>query len=171
MFRSIFSSPQRPKYLASFSIYLLFPLWCTGATKSSIWLLLLLILYSLRFFHPCVSWWSLTGAWANIYYSHHIAPCNLSHQLMVFHWSLSDNIYPQVSSTLLRISADFKNAVVFIVSICLAVSNFSNPFTKNLQIVPSTTITIGNDVNFISHSFFNSLSRSNYLALFFFFFF
>ena len=91
-----------------------------------------------------------------------------SHQrkLMVFHWSLSDSKYPQVSRTLLSILAVFNNAVVWIVSTRSPTSKSSRPFNNPLVTVPKAPITIGIIVTFMFHSFFNSLARSRYLSLF-----
>ena len=47
---------------------------------------------------------------------------------MVFHWSLSDSKYPQVSRTLLSILADLNNAVIWMVAICPSIS-FQTPPT------------------------------------------
>ena len=47
---------------------------------------------------------------------------------MVFPWSLSDGKSPQVSLSLLSILADLNNAVVWMISICRQISNFSNSF-------------------------------------------
>ena len=48
--------------------------------------------------------------------------------LVVFHWSLSDNKFPQVSRTLLSILANITYCVVWIVSILLLISSSSNLF-------------------------------------------
>ena len=71
---------------------------------------------------------------------------------MVFHWSLSDTKYPQVSRTLLSILGDLNNAVVWIVSTDSFISKSSSPFTKPLGIVPSTLITIGITITFMFHT-------------------
>ena len=72
---------------------------------------------------------------------------------MVFHWSLSDNEFPQVSRTLL-ILADFNSAAVRMVStrplFSKSVSFCTNPFVT----LPSTTFTIGFTVTFMFQSFF-----------------
>ena len=47
-----------------------------------------------------------------------------------------------ISRTLLRILADFNNAVVWVVSTCHLISKSSSPFTNILSIVPSAPITI-----------------------------
>ena len=74
--------------------------------------------------------------------------------------------YPLVSRTLLRILADLNNAVVWMFSSCLLISNSSSPFTKPLGIVPSASTTIGITVTFMFHSFFCSLVRSRYFPSF-----
>ena len=84
---------------------------------------------------------------------------------MVFHWSLSDSKSPQVSRTLLSILAVFSNAVVWMVSTRPPTSKSSRPFNNPLVTVPKAPITIGIIVNFMFHSFFNSLARSRYLSL------
>ena len=85
---------------------------------------------------------------------------------MVFHWSLSDSKFPQVSSTLFSILAFLNNAVVWMVSTRSPTSKSSNPFNNPLVTVPNTPITIGIIVTFMFHSFFNSLARSRYLPSF-----
>ena len=85
---------------------------------------------------------------------------------MVFHWSLSDSMSPQVSRTLLSILAIFNNAVVWMVSTRSPTSKSSRPFNNPLVTVPKAPITISIIVTFIFHSFFNSLARSRYLSLF-----
>ena len=85
---------------------------------------------------------------------------------MVFHWSLSDSKSPHVSRTLLSILAVLNNAVVWMVSTHLPLSNSSSPFNNPLVTVPNAPITIGIIVTFIFHSFFNFLARSRYLSFF-----
>ena len=85
---------------------------------------------------------------------------------MVFHWSLRDNKFPQVSRTLLSIMADLNNAVVWIVSTRPLIFKSSNPFTKLLVTVPRAPTTIDITITFMFHSFFNSLERSRYLFFF-----
>ena len=84
-----------------------------------------------------------------------------------FHWSLSDNISPQVSRTRLRILAVLSNAVIWIVSTRLPTSKSSRPFNNPLVIVPKAPTTIGRIVTFMFHSFFNSLVMSRYLSFFY----
>ena len=85
---------------------------------------------------------------------------------MVFHWSLSDNKFPQVSRTRLRILAVLSNAVIWIVSTRPLTSKSSRPFNNPLVIVLNAPITIGIIVTFMFHSFFNSLARLRYLSFF-----
>ena len=91
-----------------------------------------------------------------------------SHQLtlMVFHWSLSDSKSPQVFRTLLSILAVLKNAVVWMVFTRPPTSKSSNPFSNPLVTVLKAPITIGIIATFMSHSFFNFLTRSRYLSFF-----
>ena len=86
---------------------------------------------------------------------------------MVFHWSLSDSKFPQVSRTRLRILAVLSNAVVWIVSVRPPIFKSSRPFNNPLVIVPNAPITIGTIVTFMFHSFFNSLARSKVLIFHF----
>ena len=91
-----------------------------------------------------------------------------SHQLplMVFHCSLSDSKFPQISRTLLSILVVLNNAVVWIVSTRPPTSNSSSPFNNPLITEPKAPITIGIIVTCMCHSFFNSLARSRYLSFF-----
>ena len=85
---------------------------------------------------------------------------------MVFHWSLSDSKFPQVSRTLLNILAVLNNVVVWIVSTHPPTSKSSSSFSNPLVTVPKAPITIGIIVTSMFHSFFNSLERSRYLSFF-----
>ena len=85
---------------------------------------------------------------------------------MVFHWSLSDSMSPQVSRTLLSILADLNNAVVWTVSTRPVIFKSSIFWTNLLVTVPSPPITICIIVTFKFHSYFNSLARWSYLSLF-----
>ena len=85
---------------------------------------------------------------------------------MVFHWSLSDSKSLQVSRTFSSILADLNNAVVWIVSTRPPISKSSNPFISPLVTVQRTPITIGINVTFRFHSFFNSRERSRCLFFF-----
>ena len=84
---------------------------------------------------------------------------------MVFHWSLGDSKFPQVSRILLSILAVLKRAVVWMVSTRPPTSRSSSPFSNPLVTVPNAPITIGIIVTCMFHSFFNSLARSRYLSL------
>ena len=85
---------------------------------------------------------------------------------MVFHWSLSDSKFPQVSRTLLSILAVLNNAVVWMVSTSLPTFKSSSPFSNPLVSIPNAPITIGIIVTCMFLSFFNSLARSGYLSFF-----
>ena len=85
---------------------------------------------------------------------------------MVFHWSLSDSKFPQVSRTLLSIVAVLNNAVVLMVSKHPPTSKSSSPFNNPLVTVLKAPITIGIIVTLMLHSFFNSLAGSRYLSFF-----
>ena len=85
---------------------------------------------------------------------------------MIFHLSLSDSKFPQVSGTLLSILAILNNGVVWMVSTRLPTSKSSSPFNNPLVTVSKAPITIGIIVTFMFHNFFNSLARSRYLSLF-----
>ena len=92
---------------------------------------------------------------------------SFSHQRyrMIFLWSLSDNMSPQVSSILLRI---LSNAIVCIVYIRPVISKSSCPFTNHLVTVPRAPITTGKTVTLMFYSFFNSLTRlwySSFISL------
>ena len=73
---------------------------------------------------------------------------------MVFHWSLSDNKFPQVTRTLLSIMADLDNAVFWMVTTRPLISNSSTPCSNLLVIVPIAPITNSITVTFMCHSFF-----------------
>ena len=85
---------------------------------------------------------------------------------MVFHWSLSESMSPQVSRALLAILAVLSNADICIVSTRPPTSKSSRPFNDPFVIVPKAPITIGTIVTFMFHSFFNSLAKSRYLSFF-----
>ena len=84
---------------------------------------------------------------------------------MVSHGSLN-NKSPQVFWTRLNILSDLNNVVVWMVSNRPIIFKSSSPCTNLLVTVPGALITIGIIVTFIFHSFFNSLVRLRYLALF-----
>ena len=81
---------------------------------------------------------------------------------MVFHWTLSDSMSPQVSRTLLSILA----VLVWMVSTRLPTSKSSSLFSNPLVTVPNAPITIGIIVTCLFQRFFNSLARSRYLSFF-----
>ena len=85
---------------------------------------------------------------------------------MVFHWSLNDSKFPQVSRTRLKILAVLSNTVLRIVSTRPPTSKSSRPFNNPLVIAPKAPIKIGTIVSFVFHSFFNSIARSRYLSFF-----
>ena len=80
-----------------------------------------------------------------------------------------DSKAPQVSQTLLNNLADLNNAVIWMRSARVPISNSPSLLPKPLRIIPSAPIVIGITVNFLSHSFFTSLARSKYLSLFYLF--
>ena len=71
---------------------------------------------------------------------------------MVFHWSLSNCKFPQVSR-IFSILADLSNAVVWMVSTSPFISKLSSPCGNPLVTVPTALITIGIIVAFMFHSF------------------
>ena len=85
---------------------------------------------------------------------------------MVFHWSLSDSKFPQVSRTILSILAVLNNVVFWMVSTRLPTPKSSSPFSNPLVTVPNAPVTIGIIVTSMFHSFFNSLAKSRYLSFF-----
>ena len=95
---------------------------------------------------------------------------SFSHQryLIVSYRSLSDTKSHQVSRTLLSILANLNNAVVWMVTTRLLISNSSIPFINTLATGLSAPFTIGTTVTFMFHSccFFSSLTRSYYLSFF-----
>ena len=78
---------------------------------------------------------------------------------MVFHWSLSDSMSPQVSRSFLRFLAVFNNAVVWMVSTRSPTSKSSRPFNNPLVTVPKAPITIAIIITFMFHSFFQFYSK------------
>ena len=69
---------------------------------------------------------------------------------MVFHWSLSDSMSPQVSGTLFSILLVHNKAVVWTVS---SHPPTSGPFNNPLITVPNGQITIGIIVTFMFYIF------------------
>ena len=70
--------------------------------------------------------------------------------MVVFHWSLCNSKYPQVTTTLL---ADLKNNVVWMVSIFPPISNCSNRLSNTFETFPSAPTRIGITITYIFHSF------------------
>ena len=68
---------------------------------------------------------------------------------MVFHWSLSDCKYPQVSRTFLSIPVDLNEAVFWMVATCLLISKSSSSYSNPLMTVSNAPITIGITVTII----------------------
>ena len=97
---------------------------------------------------------------------------NFSYQrmLMVFHWRLSNNKFPQVSRNLLSILANFNNPLVLGVFTGPLIFMSSNPFTNSLVTVPKILITISITVTFMFHSFFQFPSGVQVFILLFAFF-
>ena len=89
---------------------------------------------------------------------------------MVFHWSLSDSMSPQVSRTLLSILAVLNNAVVWMVSTRPPTSKSFSPFNNPFLTVPNAPTTISIIVIFMFHSFFFFPSKVKVLTLLFNFF-
>ena len=86
--------------------------------------------------------------------------------VVVIHWSLTDCKFSLVYSTLLRILVDLSNAVDWIISILLLIFSSFRPFSRLLEIVPSTPTRISIILTLIFHS---SLTRSKYFSVVFFF--
>ena len=82
---------------------------------------------------------------------------------MVFHWSLSDSRFPQVSRTFLSIIAVLNNAVVWIVSTRPPTFKSSSPFNNPLVTLPKPPITM-------FYSFFQFPSKVEVFILLFTFF-
>ena len=102
------------------------------------------------------------------YYHNYLLLESFSRQrlLMLFHWSLSDSKFPQVSRTLLSILAVPNNVVVWMVSTHPLIFKSSSPYNNPLVKVPKAPIRISIIVTFMFHSFFYSLARSRYLSFF-----
>ena len=92
---------------------------------------------------------------------------------MVFHWSLRDSKFPKVSRALLRILANLKNTIVWIVSILPLLSNSLNLLSKILRTILSTPTTIEITVSATFYCCFLGLRQNPsifYLSLFFYFY-
>ena len=74
---------------------------------------------------------------------------------MIFHWSLSNSTFAQVSRTHLSILAVLNNVVVWMVYTRPLISKPFNPFNNPLVTVPKAPITIGIIVTIMFHSFFD----------------
>ena len=80
---------------------------------------------------------------------------------MVFHWRLRESKSPQVSRTVLSISADLNNTVGFLDGLRSSfISKSSSPCTNSFVPIPSAPIKIGNTVTFMFPSFLSSLANS-----------
>ena len=84
---------------------------------------------------------------------------------MVFHWSLSNSKFPQVSRILLSILAVLNNVVVWMVSTRPLISKSSSPFNYPVVTVLKAPITIGIIVTFMFHCFFQFRSKVQVLIL------
>ena len=104
-------------------------------------MIIISIIYSLGVFHISISRWSFTEVWVTA--------------------SLLKS-----PRTLLSILADLNNVVVWIVSTRPFISKSSSPFNNPSVTVSRAPITIGTNVSFMFHRFFNSLARSRYLSFF-----
>ena len=91
---------------------------------------------------------------------------------LIFHWRLGDCESPQFSRPLLTILAVFNNPVLWMVSTRPPISNFYSSFNNPLVTVPKASLTIGQIVTFMFHSFFffQFLSKVKLLILLFTFF-
>ena len=93
---------------------------------------------------------------------------SFSHQLylIVFHWSLSDSTFLRVFGAFLRIIANLRRDLVWVVSVLPLIFSSQSffPALGGRSKRPPTTIDI--TITFMLHSFFSSLTRSEYLAIF-----
>ena len=89
---------------------------------------------------------------------------------MVFHWSLRDSKYFQVSRTFLSILAVLNNVVVWMVSTRPLFSNSSSPFNNSSVTEPKAPIKIDIIITFLFQSFFQFPSKVQVLNLLFTFF-
>ena len=88
---------------------------------------------------------------------------------MIFHWSLSDSKFPQVSRILPSILAVLNNVVVWMVSTRPLISKSSSPFDNPWVTVPRVPITIGIIATFTFHIFFQFPSEVEVLIFLFIF--
>ena len=140
----------------SASSYLLLPVFCVAIRRDSASLSTFPFLSHVQVFFPLFVVWNYYSTSMRVF----------SHQLMVFHWSLSDCKSLQVTRTLLSILVDLNYSVVWMIFTCYLISKSSSSCTNPFVPVPSSPITIGITVTFMSHSFFRSQARSRYLCLF-----
>ena len=89
---------------------------------------------------------------------------------IVSHSSLSNNKFPQVSRTLLRILVNIDKTVVSIVSTRPLISKSSSRWVNPLVTVSKAPVTIGITVTFMYNIFVSSQARSGYLSFFSLFF-
>ena len=145
--------------------------WSLSDSKSpQLYITLLRTSWRVRFFLYCPSHFSqfsgtVPMAQARFHYFFSFKSSSHQRQLMIFHWSLSDNKSPSVSRALLNILADPNNAVVWMLSTRPLISKSFSSRTSPLVNVPSTPITIGITFTFLFQSFFSSLVRSRFLIL------
>ena len=90
--------------------------------------------------------------------------CDFFTQVLIsdFHWSPSNSNSSQVFKIPLSIQADFRTAVVRMVSILPLISGSSSHFSRFLETVQRAPTTIC--VTFMFLNFFNSLARFMYLS-------
>ena len=102
----------------------------------------------------------------NFHY-YHLLLSSFSHQreLILFHWSLSDSMSPEVSRTLLSILAVLNNAVAWMVSTRPLTSKSSSPLNLDSYCSKSTNQNLYN-CHLHLPQFFNSQARSMYLSFF-----
>ena len=115
---------------------------------SNVLLLLLLLLLSYHYYYITII---IIITHSNFSYQH---------QLMVFHWSLSDSKSLQISRTLLSILADLCNAVVRMLWARPMIPRSPSLLCKPLEIVSCAPIIIGITVTFSFHIIFSSLAKS-----------
>ena len=82
-----------------------------------------------------------------------------------FYWSLSDSKSSQIFRTLRSILAAVNNAIIWMASVHLPISNSSSPLRKPLGTFLSTPITIVITVTFIFQSFFFVSGKVQFLPL------
>ena len=89
---------------------------------------------------------------------------------MVFHWSLSDSKFSQISRALLSILTDLKNSVICMVSIFSLISNSSSLFSRSIwrpfQAIPHNWHYCHLRVPHFFSLFFNTLTMFKYLSVF-----